>query len=107
MKIIAAACGITMSLFGADFWVSKPFAEWNEKDAQKMLENSPWARPVSIATGDPDVGRSAGGGRRGSRGDDMSASSGTGGATEDPLNGGGGRGRDRAGAEAPSIATTT
>jgi hypothetical protein len=40
-------------LWAADFWQSKPAAEWSDKDLQKMMSNSPWARPYSISMNGP------------------------------------------------------
>jgi len=34
------------STFAADFWQAKPFTEWSEKEIQRLLTNSPWAKPV-------------------------------------------------------------
>ena len=34
-------------LSAADFWQLKPFPQWTDKEIQRMLGNSPWARPVS------------------------------------------------------------
>src|SRR5579871_1892332 len=45
-------------LWAADFWQSKPFTAWGEKDIQRMLINSPWAHAVGITTAQPsNVGR--------------------------------------------------
>ncbi len=38
-----------VSLLAADFWQAKPFTDWNEKDVQKMLQSSPWAKQFSVA----------------------------------------------------------
>lgn len=35
--------------FAADFWLSKPYAEWSEKEVLKLLSNSPWAKPIDIS----------------------------------------------------------
>jgi len=43
------ACIFALSLWAADFWQSKPFTEWSEKDVQKMLRNSPWSKEFSTA----------------------------------------------------------
>ncbi|MBZ5606628.1 MAG: hypothetical protein LAP38_00080 [Acidobacteriia bacterium] len=61
----------TVCLFGADFWQSKPFAEWSDKEINKMLTGSPWARSVSIslsAMTPPGGGRGGRGGRGGGGG---------------------------------------
>ena len=73
MKKLWFACPVAfltfaVSLWAADFWQAKPFAEWNEKDVQKMLQSSPWSKPFSVALagGGSDtaskVGKRAGGG---------------------------------------------
>ena len=31
-----------------DYWLEKPFNQWNEQEAQAMLTGSPWARPSVI-----------------------------------------------------------
>lgn len=55
-------------LMAADFW-QKPWTDWNEKDLQKMITNSPWAHTVSVSMGGPiatpDTGGGGGGGGRG------------------------------------------
>jgi hypothetical protein len=44
-----AACTFAVSLLAADFWQAKPFTDWNDKDVQKMLQSSPWAKQFSVA----------------------------------------------------------
>jgi len=39
-------------LLAADFW-QKPYTEWSEKDATKMMTNSPWAKSVSVSMSGP------------------------------------------------------
>jgi hypothetical protein len=36
-------------LCAADSWQSKPFTEWSEKELQKILTNSGWARTISAS----------------------------------------------------------
>jgi hypothetical protein len=48
--------------FSADFWQSKPYTEWSEKDAQKMVSNSPWAKAFAISVEPPDAAPVFGGG---------------------------------------------
>jgi hypothetical protein len=45
---------ISISLFLAvlasgQFWHKKEFADWNDQEVQKILRDSPWARPVLIS----------------------------------------------------------
>ena len=49
LALPAAACMFAVSLLSADFWQSKPFTEWNDKDVQKLLQSSPWAKPLNVA----------------------------------------------------------
>ncbi|MGP0070554.1 MAG: hypothetical protein ACLPWF_01290 [Bryobacteraceae bacterium] len=57
-------------LLAADFW-QKPYTEWSDKDATKLMNNSPWAKSVSVAMGGPGGGApppEGGGGFGGGRG---------------------------------------
>ena len=31
-----------------DFWELKPYNEWTDKECEKMLQNSPWAREINL-----------------------------------------------------------
>jgi hypothetical protein len=62
--------GVTaLVLIAEDFWVKKPYTDWSEKDAAKLLSNSPWSHDVSLSSPsvDPGVGSANGGGRGGGR----------------------------------------
>ena len=55
-------------VLAAEFWDAKPFAEWSDKDVQRMLTDSPWAHPLSVVvqrspteTGDINAGGRGGG----------------------------------------------
>ena len=37
-----------VALVAADFWVEKDFTTWSDKEIQKMLTDSPWAKQVRI-----------------------------------------------------------
>jgi len=43
-------------LLAADFWESKPFPEWSDKELQKIMTNSPWARQISAPVNTPGRG---------------------------------------------------
>ena len=56
------------ALVAADFWETKPFREWSDKEARKMFENSPWASLIAVPLpnrGPVPTPDSAGGGRGG------------------------------------------
>jgi len=64
------------ALVAADFWETKPFREWSDKEARKLLENSPWASLIAeplpnrgpVPTPDSAGGGRGGGGRGGGGG---------------------------------------
>jgi hypothetical protein len=49
LALPVVACTLAAHLYAADFWQTKPFTEWNDKDVQKLLQSSPWAKPVTVA----------------------------------------------------------
>src|SRR5579859_2148767 len=62
-SLVAGGCALT--LLAEDFWLKKPYTEWADKDAARMLQNSPWAHQVTISLGGPAVPNE--GGRGGGR----------------------------------------
>lgn len=62
-----------LCVWAADFWITKPFTEWNEKEVAKILSDSPWTEKITISIGGggggfPGGGGGGGGGRGGGRG---------------------------------------
>ena len=60
---------LALCLWAADFWTTKPFTEWNDKEVAKILSDSPWAAKVTLPGGlggGPGIAESGGG--RGGRG---------------------------------------
>jgi len=51
-KVLAVLFTCGLCVYAADFW-QKPASEWSDKDVQKMLNNSPWAKPFSIPMSGP------------------------------------------------------
>jgi hypothetical protein len=49
-KLFAVLFVFAFCALAADFW-AKPYTEWNDKDLQKMITSSPWARPFSVGGG--------------------------------------------------------
>jgi hypothetical protein len=92
LAVFLLFAGAVCTLLAADFWQTKKYTEWDEKEVQKVLTASPWAAKVSVARppmGAPGGG--GGGGRSGGRGGGMAflpQDEGEGG----PGGGGGGRG---------------
>jgi hypothetical protein len=64
-----AAFGSTLALAG-EGWSDKAYTEWDDKQVQKMLHDSPWSKKVVVSL--PGVGGGGngggGGGRRGGGG---------------------------------------
>jgi hypothetical protein len=79
-KFAAIAVALPICLLAADFWQSKPFTEWNTREAQRVLDDSPWARPFYIPV---ESARQGGKKQRAGMGElDAPVSSGKGGAVE-------------------------
>jgi hypothetical protein len=79
-KIISLLLGLAICLWAADFWLTKPYTDWSEKDIQKIETNSPWSKQVPLTLGGggggPDTGRSRRGGS--SSGGDLDSTVGSG-----------------------------
>jgi hypothetical protein len=81
--LAAGACGV---LLAADFWQTKKFTEWDEKEVKKILQDSPWCHTFTVEVkggggggggpqnpnrgmgGGGNMGGTGGGGGRGGRG---------------------------------------
>ncbi len=71
---------LALGLWAADSWQNKPAADWSDKDVQKVLTNSPWAKAIGVtASGLMDSAAMPGRGGRGFGGDDSPPSPGGGG----------------------------
>jgi hypothetical protein len=102
-KLSALLFLCALCMWAADFWTTKPFTEWNEKEVAKILSDSPWTEKITISTGGGGGGAppvsSGGGGGRGGRGGGPQGDS----TTADPGIGGG----DFGGGGAPSGVNVT
>jgi hypothetical protein len=89
LPILFLLCALCM--WAADFWTTKPFTEWNEKEVAKILSDSPWVGKVSVSA--PGGGGFGGGGGRGGGGGGRGGGRGAGGgdaSTGDASSGPGG-----------------
>ena len=72
MRILPAAILLcVLPSFAEDFWKTKPYTEWTEKELKKMLTNSPWAKEVAAGMQPSGAGggmSKGGGGRKGGGG---------------------------------------
>jgi hypothetical protein len=63
--IAVLACGPLVLVAGQkNYWETKPYTEWSEKEVDRLLKDSPWTRSVLLSTG-PDRSMASGGGGRG------------------------------------------
>jgi hypothetical protein len=58
------------SLAAANFWDTKAYTEWSQKEVETMLSDSPWARQISVVIPVPPRAASDDPGGRGGRGGD-------------------------------------
>ncbi len=96
-KIVPLLLTLSIALWAADAWQSKPFTDWNDKDIQRLLSSSPWSKEVSIPLGGGGgSGSSKGGGKRGGGGGGDIGGSGDAGSSG-PMGNGGNAGGSRSG----------
>jgi len=88
LVLLCAVCA-----WAADFWTTKPFTDWSDKEVQKIISDSPWAGKVTMSAGlslsVPESGGGGGGGRGGRGGGRSSGPQGDA-ANSDPGVAGGG-----------------
>lgn len=102
-RLLLAAIVLTATLWGAGFWDKKDFTQWTDREVQRTMVNSPWAKKVVVSGGNAmDMLRSTGGGagRRGGGGGGPGGGGGGGGGRRGP---GGGGGFGGAGGQTPSM----
>ena len=67
LSVLLFLCALCM--WAADFWTTKPFTEWNEKEVAKILSDSPWTERVTLSMGfgggGGGIAESSGGGKGG------------------------------------------
>lgn len=51
-KTIGLLVAFALCALAGDFW-KKPFTEWSDKDATKMMTDSPWAKYTGVSMGGP------------------------------------------------------
>ena len=51
VSIAVLVIGSTFNVLGKDFWDDKPFTEWSQQEAMKILSESPWARTQTVMAG--------------------------------------------------------
>jgi hypothetical protein len=87
--ILLAASVVAVNGGDGQFWDKKPYTEWNEKDVDKLLKNSPWSKTVTLSVG---MGLRGRGGPGGDMEGSFPRTGGEGGGSENPaMEGAGGR----------------
>jgi hypothetical protein len=64
-----AVCLAVSTVFAAEFWETKPFLEWSDREVERMLTDSPWTGIVAVALPNRGPVPTEDGGGRGGRGD--------------------------------------
>jgi hypothetical protein len=105
LAIVFAVCLCAISLWAADFWQSKPYKEWSDREVQKLLSNSPWSKEVVVPLGGGGGGSGKGGRSKGGGGGGGGDAGFDGPAMGSGGGGAGGRGVQEVGGAAPSTGT--
>jgi hypothetical protein len=48
MVVVFACSALALAAWAGDPWKEKTYKEWDEKDVNKILTDSPWARPITV-----------------------------------------------------------
>ncbi|HKS80724.1 MAG TPA: hypothetical protein VJR23_04405 [Candidatus Acidoferrales bacterium] len=118
LGFLAVALFAAICWAGGDPWKDKPYAQWDDKDIQHVLSNSPWVRNVTVsAAWEPASSESGGMGGYGNTGQtqpnppaQQSSPSGGGGGMKGgggPGGGPGGAPQSSSGMDMPSIPQAT
>jgi len=89
LQVTLAGSLCAVALFAADFWKTKDYTQWSSEEVTKVLTDSPWAKEISVSSGQQNQQRRSGG-RRGGMGGGFPGGGGGGGGY--PGGGGGGGG---------------
>jgi hypothetical protein len=98
-RILPLLLILATSLWAADFWQSKPYTEWSDKEVQKLLSDSPWSKEVVVSLS----GGSGGGSGKGSRKGGGGGGGGDAGFDGPTMGSGGGKGAQEVGGGAPTM----
>ena len=79
-----------LALFASDAWKTKDYTQWTSEDIQKVLTDSPWAKQITVTSGQSGGGGRRGGGRGGGMGGGRGGIGFPGGGGGYPGGGGGG-----------------
>jgi hypothetical protein len=68
LRVTLAGSLCAVALWASDFWKTKDYTQWTSDETVKMLTESPWAKEITVTSGQQGQQRRNGGGRRGGMG---------------------------------------
>src|SRR5271163_347482 len=60
LQLTLAGSLCAVALFAADFWKTKDYTQWSSEEVTKVLTDSPWAKEISVSSGQQQQRRSGG-----------------------------------------------
>lgn len=54
-SILLLLCAVSFLLLAANFWDTKPYTEWTDKEIEKLIQDSPWGDRMAVRTGERGV----------------------------------------------------
>ena len=77
-KISLLLLAVATCAWAADFWQTKPYTEWTDKETQRIQTSSPWSKQVPLSIGGGGGGPDTSRGKRGAGGVDSETGMGVG-----------------------------
>src|ERR1017187_3291255 len=66
LSLAGSLCAV--ALLASDFWKTKDYTQWSSEEVTKVLTDSPWAKEITVSSGQQGQQRRSSGGRRGGMG---------------------------------------
>src|ERR1700691_4314639 len=60
LQVTLAGSLCAVALFAADFWKTKDYTQWSSEEVTKVLTDSPWAKEISVSSGQQNQQRRSG-----------------------------------------------
>jgi hypothetical protein len=68
LQVTLAGSLCAVALWASDFWKTKEYTQWTSDEVVKVLTDSPWAKEMTVTSGQQGQQRRSSGGRRGGMG---------------------------------------
>ena len=65
LQVTLVGCLCAVALLASDFWKTKDYTQWSSEEVTKVLTDSPWAKEITVTSGQQGQQQRRGGGRRG------------------------------------------